>query len=192
MSFRLFLILPLCLILYGCGSSYSDELSLEDIGEESSASVNETETEEATAETGGIIYVYACGKVNAPGVYTVPQGSRIFEVLSLAGGVTDEADISAINQAEPCYDGEKIYVPALGEEDGGDAPDAGMQQDDRININTADSSELQTLKGIGASRAEDIISFREKNGKFDSVESIMEVPGIKQGTFDRIKDRIKV
>ena len=144
-------------------------------------------------DVSGNIYVYACGEVVSPGVYEVKPDSRVFEILSLAGGVTDEADLSYINQAESCYDGEKIYVPAEGEyEDPAYAGSGAGESDDRININTADSSSLQGLQGIGASRAEDIIAYREKNGKFTTIESIMEVPGIKQGTFDRIKDHIKV
>ncbi|MCR5237164.1 MAG: helix-hairpin-helix domain-containing protein [Lachnospiraceae bacterium] len=204
MSFRFFYFIPLCLILCGCGSSSADELSLEEaesicsedpesLSEEPSDISSEVKPDGQTDS--GNIYVYACGKVKTPGVYMVPAGSRIFEVLALAGGPLDEADISAVNQAEICYDGEMIYIPAEGELD--DPPegiaDADEKADDgRININTADSTELQQLKGIGASRAEDIISYRENNGNFPDPESIMKVPGIKQGTFDKIKDRIKV
>ncbi len=202
MRFRSVLILPLCMILWGCGSSYCDEISLSTDGQEISESadgvggadeIKEEPAESADNEAGNTdIYVYACGKVNDPGVYVVPSGSRIYQVLSLAGGVSGEADISAINQAEVCYDGEMIYVPEKGENPDRTGAAESAPEDDRVDINTADSSELQTLKGIGASRAEDIISYREKNGKFSDTESIMNVPGIKQGTFDKIKDKIKV
>ena len=195
MSFRLFLFLPLCLIFCGCGSSYCDEVSLEEVSEEVTDQTDEMAAQETEADTGedGSIFVYVCGSVGSPGVYELPEGSRVFEALSLAGGTLEEADLSSINQAEACYDGEKIYVPAVGEAgDGGEAGEALDVSDGRININTADSSELQKLKGIGESRAEDIISYREKNGKFLEIEGIMEVPGIKQGTFDKIKDQIKV
>ena len=203
MSFRFFFIIPLCLMLCGCSSSYSDELSLEE-SESTVSRTDESVTEcvepdgkEAgqtdECEDAGNIYVYVCGRVASPGVYEVPEGSRVFEVLDLAGGVTGEADISAVNQAEECYDGEMIYIPAAGEDsDDKGADTRKADTDGRININTADSEELQRIKGIGASRAEDIISYREKNGKFTDTESIMKVPGIKQGTFDRIKDQIKV
>ena len=208
MSFRFFCFIPLCLILCGCSSSYCDELSLEEV--KASADVTDESTSESTASEDALngqdieadevkgnpeeIYVYACGKVGSPGVYKVPEGSRVFEVLSLAGGPLEEADISAINQAETCYDGEMIYVPAVGEsiDPAGEMPGIAPSSDGRIDINTADSEKLQQLKGIGASRAEDIISYREKNGKFTDIESIMNVPGIKQGTFDKIKDDIKV
>ena len=191
MNFKVFLMISLCVILCGCSRSYSDEMTLDEL-ESSGLSDNETESVQAE-DVSGNIYVYACGEVVSPGVYEVKPDSRVFEILSLAGGVTDEADLSYINQAESCYDGEKIYVPAEGEyEDPAYAGSGAGESDDRININTADSSSLQGLQGIGASRAEDIIAYREKNGKFTTIESIMEVPGIKQGTFDRIKDHIKV
>ena len=191
MNFKVFLMISLCVMLCGCSRSYSDEMTLDEL-ESSGLSDNETESVQ-TEDVSGNIYVYACGEVVSPGVYEVKPDSRVFEILSLAGGVTDEADLSYINQAESCYDGEKIYVPAEGEyEDPAYAGSGAGESDDRININTADSSSLQGLQGIGASRAEDIIAYREKNGKFTTIESIMEVPGIKQGTFDRIKDHIKV
>ena len=191
MNFKVFLMISLCVMLCGCSRSYSDEMTLDEL-ESSGLSDNETESVQPE-DVSGNIYVYACGEVVSPGVYEVKPDSRVFEILSLAGGVTDEADLSYINQAESCYDGEKIYVPAEGEyEDPAYAGSGAGESDDRININTADSSSLQGLQGIGASRAEDIIAYREKNGKFTTIESIMEVPGIKQGTFDRIKDHIKV
>ena len=135
------------------------------------------------------IYVYICGNVCEPGVYKVEKGSRIYQIVELAGGLTDEADINGINQAAECSDGEMIYIPAVGE----DAEPIVYGTDDvRININTADAGELQEINGIGSSRAQDIISYRENNGKFSSVEDIMKVPGIKQGMYDKIKDQIRV
>lgn len=197
MSIRLFLILPLCMMLCGCGITAAEELPLDEAGEEIA------EPEEGQEVSGSLsddriddkdvdIYVYVCGKVNAPGVYILPAGSRKYEAVIKAGGLAEEADISAVNQAEACSDGEMIYIAAKGEKAEGEDNSLSEAEDDRVNINTADSSELQTLKGIGASRAEDIISYREKNGKFEAVEGIMEVPGIKQGTFDKIKDKIRV
>ncbi len=208
MSIRLFLILPLCVVLCGCGSTVSDGLSLEEAVEEAtdpecgqkacegaesgSMSGSRSLSDDRIDDNDVDIYVYVCGRVNAPGVYILPAGSRKYEAVLRAGGLAEDADASAVNQAEACCDGEMIYIPAKGENSEGEDIPLSDAADDRININTADSSELQTLKGIGASRAEDIIDYREKNGKFEDAESIMKVPGIKQGTFDRIKDKIRV
>ena len=210
MIYRIFLLIPLCMMLCSCSRSYSDEVSLDELGNvsllsedsgaydgdkgDSDASVNKDgsgvyhDTDDADK-----IYVYACGEVVSPGVYEIDADSRVFEVISLAGGATEAADISFINQAEAVYDGERIYVPAVGEYDITYGVSASTDtSDNRININTADSAGLQQIKGIGESRAGDIISYRESNGRFSCIEDIMNVPGIKQGTFDKIKDQIKV
>lgn len=200
MSIRLFLILPLCVILCGCGGTISEGLSLEEAVEEATdpecgqeaCEASDSLSDDRIEDNDVDIYVYVCGRVNAPGVYILPAGSRKYEAVLRAGGLAEDADASAVNQAEACSDGEMIYIPAKGENSEGEDNPLSEAADDRININTADSSELQTLKGIGASRAEDIIDYREKNGKFEDAESIMKVPGIKQGTYDRIKDRIGV
>ncbi len=197
-------------MLCSCSRSYSDEVSLDEItdvsllSEESDISYENNGKSDTSVNKvgsgvdpdtvdGGRIYVYVCGEVISPGVYETDADSRVFEVISLAGGTTEEADISFINQAETVYDGERIYVPAIGEYDITYGVSTGPDTDDaRININTADIAGLQQIKGIGESRAGDIISYRESNGRFSSIEDIMNVPGIKQGTFDKIKDQIKV
>lgn len=210
MIYRIFLLIPLCMMLCSCSRSYSDEVSLDELADVSLSSEHSGASEEvngnfdASVNKAGSgvdhetadsdkIYVYACGEVVSPGVYETDADSRVFEVISLAGGTTEDADISFINQAEAVYDGERIYVPAIGEYDITYGVSAGTDiSDDKININTADSAGLQQIKGIGESRAGDIISYRESNGRFSCIEDIMNVPGIKQGTFDKIKDQIKV
>ena len=144
-------------------------------------------------------------------------GSRIFQAVELAGGLTEEAAGEYLNMAEVLQDGMKIFVPSVEEiengemmlpavtyagssgEPGGDAgglggADAGStrEQAAKININTADEAELMTLKGIGQARAEDIIRYRTEHGPFRSIEEIMEVSGIKDAAFQKIKDDITV
>ena len=196
MNLRFLVLIPLCLMLWGCSSSSSEEIELPDAEyseafSEVSVSAEEVVSEEKIPD---VICVYVCGEVVSPGVYELPYGSRIYEALALAGGLTEEADGAAINQAESLSDGVKIYVPALGEEltDTNRQASAQTEQDDRININTADTAKLQEIKGIGASRAEDIINYRESNGRFNTIEDIMKVPGIKQGMFLKIRDQIRV
>lgn len=167
----------LCVFCVGCG--VDDTVYLEQTDSEAVSSVSETEEPETA---GGLCYVYICGAVAEPGVYEVKQGSRIYEVVYMAGGLTEDADVSSVNQAEVIYDGQMIYLPteAEGETDG------------RVNINTASVDELMTLSGIGQTKAEQILAYRNENGNFSSVEEIMNVDGIKEGLYSRIKDDIRV
>ena len=139
------------------------------------------------------IYVHICGAVINPGVYQVPAGTRVYQALELAGGSSDDAYLSGINLADKLADGQKVYIPAEGENaEGILSIDSGGVQSVMININTASEAELMTLPGIGQSRAKDIINYRVKNGFFESIDDIMKVSGIKEAAFEKIKDLIKV
>lgn len=144
------------------------------------------------------IYVQVSGAVVNPGVYQLEEGARIFQAVELAGGVTEQADINAINQAQVLSDGQMIYVYALGEQLNPTLPDGQQGQaqsgleDGKVNLNTATAEDLQTLPGIGQSKADIIISYREEYGPFESIEGLMDIPGIKEGVFSKIKDHIKV
>ena len=139
------------------------------------------------------IYVHICGAVINPGVYQVPAGTRVYQALELAGGSSDDAYLSGINLADKLADGQKVYIPAEGENaEGILSIDSGGVQSVMININTASEAELMTLPGIGQSRAKDIINYRVKNGLFESIDDIMKVSGIKEAAFEKIKDLIKV
>ena len=130
------------------------------------------------------IYVHICGAVINPGVY---------QALELAGGSSDDAYLSGINLADKLADGQKVYIPAEGENaEGILRTDSGGVQSVMVNINTASEAELMTLPGIGQSRAKDIINYRVKNGLFESIDDIMKVSGIKEAAFEKIKDLIKV
>lgn len=111
--------------------------------------------------------------------------------MELAGGMTTEADPFYVNLAEIVTDGQKLYFPTASEaeelEAAGKAAEEGL-----VNINTASAEELCTLPGIGASRAADIVRYREKNGAFQTKEDIMKVSGIKQNAYDKLCDRITV
>ncbi len=137
--------------------------------------------------TESYIYVHICGQVNNPGVYKCMEGDRIFEVLELAGGITETAYVDYINMAQPVSDGMKIFIPTKEEADNMNDNSFGM-----VNINTATIEQLMTLSGIGESRAKDIIAYRDENGYFKTIEDIMKVPGIKEAAFNKIKDYISV
>ena len=163
-----------------------------------------------------MIYVDVCGAVANPGVFQLAAGSRVFQAIEAAGGYLPEAVQNCVNRAGVLTDGQQLYIltqeemerqgldPAemSGASDGqmngsaGTGQNTGMtaqvQQDNRININTADEAQLTTLTGIGATRAQAIIAYREENGPFAAIEDIMNVQGIKEGTFAKIKDEIVV
>lgn len=169
----------LSIFFMGCGSK--DVVYLESAKTEQESIVTENAAEETAGE---LCYVYICGAVENPGVYEVAAGNRIYEVVTLAGGLTADADVSAVNQAELVSDGQMIYLPAMGE--------SSTDTDTRVNINTASVAELMTLSGIGQAKAEQIAAYRDANGSFSSVEEIMNVDGIKEGLYNRIKDDIRV
>ena len=99
--------------------------------------------------------------------------------------------MSDLNQAEKLSDGQKIYVPTISESEESDNA-SGISADGKVNINRATAEELMTLPGIGESKANDIISYRETNGSFAKIEDIMNIPGIKDGVFNKISGSITV
>lgn len=177
---------------------------------------NGTEINSAGETQPEMIYVDVCGAVANPGVFQLAAGSRVFQAIEAAGGYLPEAVQNCVNRAGVLTDGQQLYIltqeemerqgldPAemAGASDGqmngsaGTGQNAGLtvqaQQDNRININTADEAQLTTLTGIGATRAQAIISYRQENGPFAVIEDIMNVQGIKEGTFAKIKDEIVV
>lgn len=193
----------------GTGSDSGKHTSDADIDNGSEA-VSDKEMQQA------MIYVDVCGAVANPGVFQLAAGSRVFQAIEAAGGYLPEAALTCVNRAGVLTDGQQLYIltqeemerqgldPAemAGASDGqmngsaGTGQNTGMtaqvQQDNRININTADEAQLITLTGIGATRAQAIIAYREENGPFAAIEDIMNVQGIKEGTFAKIKDEIVV
>ena len=133
------------------------------------------------------LYVHVCGNVNQPGVYELQQDSRVFEAIEAAGGMTTTAAFSYLNQAELLKDGQQIYVPSQEA-----VENVSGQYDGKVNLNTASKEELLTLNGIGDVRAQAILKYREEHGEFRSIEELMEVEGIKKGTFQKLKDQIKI
>ena len=133
-----------------------------------------------------------------PGVYKMAAGARVFEVLECAGGMREDAAKDYLNQAQLLSDGEQIYVPTQEEVQKNDLPvssdnkESGITADGKVDINLATKEELMTLSGIGESRAESIITYRQSQGNFQSIEDLMNVDGIKEGIYEKIKDSITV
>lgn len=177
----------------GNNDAAEDQTARKDTEAEEQAVQNGSGAEDRNAKEGAVaeIYVQVSGAVVNPGVYSLPEGSRIFEAVELAGGVTEQADVKSLNQAQVLKDGQMIYVYAVGEQKAAEQG-AAEEDDDRVNLNTASAEQLMTLPGIGQSKAEAIVSWREEHGAFEKTEDIMNITGIKEGVFSKIKDRIKV
>lgn len=158
------------------------------------------EDERTEGDEPSVICVFVCGKVSSPGVYELPGESRVADAIRAAGGMTGEADEFFLNQAQLLTDGQKIYVPDKEEAQqmAGTGEDAvcGSQEQEKeqgkVNLNTASKEELMTLSGIGEARAQSILDYREEHGPFGSIEDIRQVEGIKDGIYNRIKDKITV
>ena len=192
------LIMACLLLCCGCGGKGTEILigeaeSAEAVGsvEEGTAESSESTEQSSAARQDTTIRVYVCGAVANPGVVEIPQGSRAEDALKAAGGFAADAGREAVNLADWVSDGQKLYFPTADE-----ALEESQAQADTaaglININTADAAALCTLPGIGESRAQDIISYREANGGFASCEDIMKVSGIKTAAYEKIRDKITV
>ncbi len=147
------------------------------------------------------ILVDVSGAVNQPGVYALQPDSRVKDALAAAGGLSAEADLVRVNQAKKLRDGEKLIVPTINQtitpnEINSAAPGEPIQETSieagPVNVNTASQQELETLPGIGPSRAQDMITYRDTKGPFQTVEDLLNVPGIGEVTLERLKPLIVV
>lgn len=141
------------------------------------------------------VTVHVAGRVRRPGVYDLPATSRVIDAVNMAGGAVFGADADAINLAAPVSDGQRVYVPAVGEvvpatESGGTGADAGPRFP--IDINAASVSDLDRLPGIGPSTAAAIVRHREERGRFESVDGLLEVPGIGDAKLGAIRALVTV
>lgn len=144
------------------------------------------------------ILVHVAGEVLNSGVYELESGARVIDALMAAGGATSLANLDIINLAAPISDGEKIYIPSVIEkinqfnQNSSFTSYSSGGSSGKININTADASELQKLTGIGPGKAKSIIDYRNKNGPFKSVDDLLNVSGIGEKTLEKIRDEIVV
>lgn len=147
------------------------------------------------------IYVDLKGAVKHPGVYALDQGSRVFDLLEMAGGLTEDAAERALNQAQLLVDQQSLYVPTMEEWEvesqgpqanvvGSQAPLVSSPNSGKVNINQADLAQLETLPGIGAKKAQAIIDYRTANGSFHSLEDLGKVKGIGPKMLEKLKDLV--
>ena len=157
----------------------------------------------APSPTKAPIEVQVIGGVVRPGVYELPQGSRVQDAVDAAGGLLADTNAGAINLVAKVDDGEQVVIPGGGGssspvQPGGSpfsvVPTVGVPTTsaDLVNINTATVDQLDTLPGIGPTTAQNIVDYRNQHGLFSQIEDIMNVPGIGPATFDVIKDLISV
>ena len=151
------------------------------------------------------IMVDISGEIITPGVVKLPEGSRIIDAITAAGGKTEDADLSKVNLAYILDDGVQLYIPRYNEklekEIVQTEPGVGIIQeginttskkDSKVNINTANKEKLATLPGIGEGTAEKIIEYRSKTGKFKAIDEIKKIPGIGESKFKSLKDKITI
>ncbi|MED4694970.1 helix-hairpin-helix domain-containing protein [Peribacillus frigoritolerans] len=170
-----------------------------------SVTAKEAEMEQSVNESAAepeIIKVDVKGAVKSPGIFTAQAGDRVIDLISAAGSFTEKADTDKVNFAQIIEDQMVIYVPEIGEEDkgnleniqvgtSGDAVTKGTSGG-LVNLNTATQEDLQTLTGIGPSKANAILEYRETVGKFKEVDELKQVTGIGDKTFERLRDSISV
>ena len=169
-------------------SSYMNEKS------NKSNEISQTETEDQ------LVTVDVKGAVKKPGVYQLQSNSRVHDALEKAGGLTDEADLKSVNQAQKLSDEAVVYVAKVGEnavDVTASAPASATSGTNQtksalVNLNTATEADFQTISGIGQKRAQDIIAYREANGRFKSVDDLKNVSGIGAKTLEKLKEYVTV
>lgn len=183
---RLLVVVALLLVIMGgSGYAYYQKNSVPE-SVSSEVVLSSSQADKPTEAT-----VYISGAVMQPGVIKVPNGTRVIDVVDLAGGLATGADVSKLNLAQPVKDGMHIKVP-------GEIPRNSVHSNsekpagDKVNINTASKSELDTLPGIGPSLAQKIIDYRETNGTFHDISDLKRVSGITEKRFNKIKDKITI
>ena len=171
--------------------------------------------EKGQEEDQEIIYIHIIGEINNQGIIELKQGQRIIDAIEKAGGVTEQADLSKVNLAFVLSDGQKVRIPSVNDNaenviyvtdssgnnviiDGGigvSISNGGTStgvNGGKVNINTANQTELETLTGIGPSLAAKIIEYREKNGKFKAIDDLKNVSGIGEAKFEGIRKQIAI
>ena len=213
---QLFLFLVVSLLFLGCKKKETLVISEDDL-EQTQQELQlendqflvekETVTEVKPLEE-ELIYVHVCGYVLNPGIYALEKDSRVYQAVEAAGGYLPQAAKDYLNQAKILVDEEKIVVYSRKEVEGftkeeltesvyyGEPTVTDQSKNDSnlnlVNINEADLEELMTLPGIGESRAQLILEYRENTGEFQSIEEIQQVNGIKEGLFEKLKDKITI
>lgn len=209
-SIMLITIIIVGIIVYIINNKSNDELNLNSLiienGTESSNKTIKENVDKAEEKVKEIV-VHIIGEVKKSGVVSLEEGARLIDAIKKAGGETKNADLSQVNLAYKLKDGDKIYIPNKNEKiteyivqgngdnivSVGEEPENNLKgENKKVNINTANQEELDTLPGIGETTAQKIIEYRETNGKFNKIEDLQNVKGIGESKYSEIKDKITV
>jgi competence protein ComEA len=154
-----------------------------------------------------VVTAHAAGQVKVPGVYSVPAGARVTDLVTAAGGLLPEADVDRLNLAARVVDGTRVYIPRRGETapaeagagdlgagatGGSGGGGAGGAPPGPVDLNTATAAQLDTLPGVGPATAAAIITYRSRHGRFKSVTELLEVPGIGPAKLEAIRPLVVV
>lgn len=171
-------------------NNYNDNIENE---EEKSSTV------EKIKEENSIKKIYISGAVRTPGVVSIGDNDRLIDAIEKVGGFIDEADLNRINLAMIVEDGSHYIIPKIGEEIESSTSVNNLNQNsgslntnNKVNINTADLTLLDTLPGVGPSTAQKIVDYREQNGKFETIDDIKNIKGIGDKKFEEIQEHICV
>lgn len=183
------LIFLLCGVYYLCTqhNSETDVFQVQTTEETKEIEMTGVPEEEKTKEQQLIVHV--CGAVVNPGVYTMKPEERVYQAILAAGGTLPEAAADGLNQAGTLEDGMQLYVPYQGE---ATVSTEESSRETGVNINVATKEELMTLPGIGESKAEAIIAYRQEHGDFQRIEDLTNISGIKSGVYEKIKEQIRI
>lgn len=203
-------VVAIVLFLTGCGSAQTyltGQLERATVERDTftATETEQSETEEtedahtqAEEEEPSVCFVHVSGAVQDPGVYELPAGSRLYEAVDLAGGLMEDAAEAYCNLAAPIEDGTQYHIPTKEEAETLEAPSGKTTQagsytaDGKLDLNRATKEELTELPGIGESKAETILTYREEHGGFGSTEELKQVSGIGDATFEKLRDDITV
>lgn len=178
------------------------QINYENLDNMESDDTEQNEIKSNVSETEELIVVHIAGAVNKEGIVTLKEGKRIIDAINEAGGLKENADLTNVNLAYIISDGQKIYIPHIGEEQKENSEigeniivsesKENSQNTSLININTATVAQLTGLSGIGEQTAQKIVNYRKENGKFNNIEEIKNVSGIGEAKYNSIKDYITV
>ncbi|GGN54728.1 helix-hairpin-helix domain-containing protein [Oceanobacillus indicireducens] len=185
--------LAVLLFFFITGKSVKEESkpnNLHAAGEDAEAIIGTAEEQETTFEN---VIIDIKGEVKKPGVYEMSPDARVNDVIEIAGGFTEDADVQLINLAQKVHDEMSLIVYKQGEESGANPENpASGEAEGKIRINDASQEEIESLNGIGPAKAQAIIQYREENGLFQQAEDLLDISGIGEKTLANFIDQIQV